>query len=542
MTPPAYTGVKPYDQPGPPATLEVPAGSMVKATVELSPDSPKVMWREGEDAAKATGKTDAFTEAAGKWQITRLVNESSAYELLAALPGLGDPRVLGRGQITAVPDHPPEIDFVTQDRNRAVNPGGALPVTIRATDDYGVASIALRIAASDDPATTRVIKAWTYVGPPGEKEPAPETYLISLDPSVFTPGSTFLLTAQAADFSPAGQKTTSRPIIVRVAGLQEMAVPQGDVLEKLFDLLRNTIAQQTRANGLTDNLALHLSEALEANDVPKHLGVMTDAQKQAQDLGGSALTEAGAHDEGKIYIARLQPLVQGEMDLALGQMTQLQTATGDGLPTGLGALQKRQVYILNGLIALLGQMASDRQQAAAAQAKKPQADTTPPIAVEQELSKLKDELKSFGDEQKRIINASKPLKELNPEDLTSEQQAVMGELAREEAKQASFFQEKLTDLSKLPLQDFGDGKLVSDMNAVYQEVQSASKALYDSQTQSGRRLPSPPRRPDWKRRRKSSRTWSGGCPTRRTIPSGRWRSPRPSRTFRWPSCPSSSTT
>jgi hypothetical protein len=479
VIPPSYTGLKPYAQPGPPETLEVPAGSMVKATLELSPGSPKVVWREGDEAK---GTSDEMTQADGGWRITRLVNESGAYELLVTMPGLAEPRVLGQGQITAVPDHPPEVDFVTQDRNFAVNPGGSLPVTIRATDDYGVASISLRIASGDDPATARVIKTWTYVGPPGQTGPAPETYSISLDPSVFTPGSTFLLTAQAADFSPAQQRTTSSPIIVRVAGLQDMAVPQGDVLEKLFELLRNTIAQQTQANGLSDNLALHLSEALAANDVPKHLGVMSTAQNQAQDLGGSALEEAGRHDEGKIYLSRLQPLVHGEMDLALGQLVQLQSATEDQLPSGLAALQKRQAYILNGLIALLGQMAGDRRQAAEVQAKK-QNEAAPSVTTEQEMAKLKDELKAFGDTQKRIINATNPFKELNPEDLTTDQQAVLGELAREEAKEAAYFQEKLTDLSKLPLQDFADGKLAGDMNEVYQEVQAASTALYQKRAE-----------------------------------------------------------
>ena len=72
---------------------------------------------------------------------------------------------------------------------------------------------------------------------------------------------------------------------MRVAGLQDMAVPQGDALEKLFELLRNTIAQQTQANGLTDNLALHLPEALAANDVPKHLGIMASAQATGAGLG-----------------------------------------------------------------------------------------------------------------------------------------------------------------------------------------------------------------------------------------------------------------
>jgi hypothetical protein len=127
-------------------------------------------------------------------------------------------------------------------------------------------------------------------------------------------------------------------------------------------------------------------------------------------------------------------------------------------------------------------MASDRQQAAASLAKK-QNNSPPTVTVEQQLAQLKDELKDFGDKQKRIINASIPLKELNPEDLTRDQQAVLGELAREEAKEADYFQEKLTDLSKLPIQDFADGKLVSDMNEVYQEVQAASTALYQKRVE-----------------------------------------------------------
>jgi hypothetical protein len=479
ITPPAYTGLKPYDQPGPPASLEVPEGSMVHASVQLSTDTPKVLWRAG---TAATDKTDAMSASPDGWQLDRLVYQSGSYQVLAVPPTGGDPRVLAQGEITATSDHPPEVDFVTEDRNRAVNPGDKVAVTIKATDDYGVASLALMIAASDDPATTRVIKAWPYLGPPGEKEPAPESYTIALDPAVFTPGSTFLLTAQAADFSPAGQKTTSRPIVLRVAGLADMAVPQGDVLEQLFDLLRQTIVQQTQANGQTDTLALHVAEALAANDVGRHLDVMSDAQKQAQDAGSAALAEAGKHDEGKIYLARLQSLVPGEMSLAQDQMTQMRSAANDALPADLTALQKRQVYILNSLIALLGQMASDRQAAAAELAKK-KADAPPAITVEQELAKLKDDLKAFTDTQKKIIDASKQIRQLNPEDLTTAQQAVLGELAREEAKQAAFFQEKLTDLSKLPTQDFGDGKLVGDMNAVYQEVEPAAQALYQKRVE-----------------------------------------------------------
>jgi hypothetical protein len=470
ITPPAYTGLKPSTQPGPPETLEVPAGSTFTAHVELAPQSPGVMWRTDK-------QTTPLTADGNGWKITQTVNESSDYDLLTALAGTNEPRVLGRGQITATPDRPPQVDFVADNRNIAANPGGTLPVTIKATDDYGVASIALRIAPGDDAANVRVLKTWNYMGPPGQAAPPPETFTVQLDPAIFTPGSSFLLTAQAADFSPAGQQTTSRPIVVRVAGVQDLAVPQGDALEKLFGLLRDVIAAQTRANGTTDNLRLHQAEAIAANDLPQHFNGMTDTQRQAQVTGLAALDEADHHDEGKVYHSRLDALINGEMTLALDQVKQLAAITqSDVLDAALAPLQKRQAYILNELISLLGQMASDRQQAGELLAKKP-APATAPLTTTEAMGKLKEELKNFKTEQKRIVDASKAFHG-NPEDLTGDQQEVLGKLARDEAKQAQFFQEKLTDLSKLALQDFGDGKVVADTNEVYQEVQKASTALY----------------------------------------------------------------
>ena len=71
---------------------------------------------------------------------------------------------------------------------------------------------------------------------------------------------------------------------------------------------------------------------------------------------------------------------------------------------------------------------------------------------------------------------------------------MLGELAREEAKEAAYFQEKLTDLSKLPLQDFADGKLVGDMNEVYQEVARLPRiALYQKRMEIAVPGPSKPR-------------------------------------------------
>lgn len=471
VTPPAYTGLKPYEQPGPPMALSVPIGSTVHAEFETAPQPASILWKD-RDAAQP------LKEVNKRWQATFLINESRNYEIQTALSASTATRPLCQGQITAVPDRPPEIDFVTEDRNRIVNPGSALAVTIHATDDYGVASVTLKLSPSDDPTSVRVLKTWTYIGPPGEKEPLPETWKVSLDPGIFTPGSVFLLTAEASDFSPAGQHSVSRPILLRVTGLKDLAVPQGDALERMFTLLKNTISEQTKANGFSDNLAVHLQEALAAKDLPRHHGVMLGAQQQARDAGNLTIDETLKHPEGKPYLVRLQPLIKGEMELALGQIQKVPTIQTDVLPKHLTELQKRQTYILNELISILGQIATERQEAAQNKTAKQSDNSTPPITTEKFLSELKDDLKAFAEDQKRIIQATKSFKELHPEDLTSEQEAVLGELAREEAKKAAFFQEKLTDFSKLPIQDFADGKLVGEMDSVFQEVQKAADALY----------------------------------------------------------------
>lgn len=54
VTPPDYMGLKPYEQPGPPQTLEVPVGSTVKTLLQLSPIRQK--WFGGMGPTKQMGR------------------------------------------------------------------------------------------------------------------------------------------------------------------------------------------------------------------------------------------------------------------------------------------------------------------------------------------------------------------------------------------------------------------------------------------------------------------------------------------------------
>jgi hypothetical protein len=92
---------------------------------------------------------------------------------------------------------------------------------------------------------------------------------------------------------------------------------------------------------------------------------------------------------------------------------------------------------------------------------------------------LKDTLKKYLKAQKKILDASKQLLDQTPEDLTADEEKILGQLAREQAKWSDLFEEKLTDFSKLPLQDFGDGSVAEEFNEVFQEIKKAEKALYE---------------------------------------------------------------
>jgi hypothetical protein len=143
----------------------------------------------------------------------------------------------------------------------------------------------------------------------------------------------------------------------------------------------------------------------------------------------------------------------------------------------LAQIMTDQNRILSELLNLLGRVADVRrdQLKPASDGK----DTPQPPALTQEETKrdLAEGLKDFIAAQERILEKSRTLADKGPEDLTQEEKENLGELAREEEKWAKFLEEKLTDFSKLPQQDFADASQAKEFNAVYQEVQQAADAL-----------------------------------------------------------------
>ena len=464
VEPPAYTGVRPEERPGPPAALSVPEGSRVEARITLDREVTAVVWQIGTNRIAFAGRRKA-------WQVSALVSAPAEYRVLVA----DDPaeQEAARGFLQVQPDRPPEVALVAEDRNRLVWPGETLEFPVTAEDDYGVCDmmVTARRAAHDN-IPPAVLERWAYQGPPGRQK-VRERLRFTVDPKVFEGGESYTLEAQARDFSPATNIGRSAPLVLRVRRPQD-ATSSDPAEQRLLSTLQQAIESQRRALGLTQNLQMHLDEALQAAHIDRHRTAIADAQGAARTSGRAAAREL---EEAKSEVVpRLRTLVEDEMGLALEGVKALAGADAPALGKRANHVASRQTYILSELLSLFGRVAS----AARAQAERDRdgAVAPPPPSATEEMHDLHDLMKDFARAEKRILEQSKALLEKKPEDLTDEEKEILGQLAREEQKWANQLKDKLNDMAKTPVQDFADGSLASQFNEVWQDISKAAAELY----------------------------------------------------------------
>jgi hypothetical protein len=470
VTPPAYTGQKPQTLSGPPAPLLALVGSTVEISFGVEPPVESVKWL-------AAGTTLAFEPKGSRWTATLLASNAGSYEIDAAFQSGGKPLPIARGDVQLIADNPPEVDFLTADRNRLVQFGRTLQLDLQARDDFGVAEISVLARPMDKDDAGIVVKRWTYLGPPGDPGPLRETLSLQIDPRLFESGASYYLEALARDFRPGGAPGRSRPIVLRVKSPDDMALAEGDPLTAAFASLQRAAASQEKANRLTANLQTYMDDVIAKHGMADQSRALAARQNEAAAQGRDTLALFGRQPEGAPYAAALAPYVNTNMPAVENDLRQL-----DSLPNGqvllrLTAIARRQDAILAGLLDLLGQMADARSDKLKPAPDGKDAPQPPALALEDKQRQLLDEVKDFVAAQERILERSRTLADKGPMDLTQDEKDNLGELAREEEKWSKFFEEKLTDFSKLPQQDFADASMAQEINSVFQEVQAAADAL-----------------------------------------------------------------
>lgn len=464
VTPPAYVGTTVATVPGPPAPVAVLPGSHLG--LRLATDRPvrEVAWIVG-------GRTVPCERQGGAWTATMPVTVAVAWRLAAVWEG--GRCDLATGSITIDNDRPPAVTLTTAGENRMALPGSSMPLEITAQDDHGLRALWITARDSADGAPWTV-KEWRYLGPPGLAEDR-QRHTLRLDPARFQPGHAYVIEASASDWSPAGKPGVSKPLLVRVKSIDDLTAQRpGD--REAVAALKEAIARQREAMGLTDNLSAQLADALANKRLVQHRDAIAKRQGDAQAAGRRAQKAYALAKDANMERA-LTPLVDGEMRLVNDDLTALPTVVPGKAARTVSAIRDRQGYILAKLIALLGEAVAGEQAKQGVSA--PEEKVKQPPSVTEAVRQTAADLDEFIRRQERVLERSRSLMEGDHADLSSEKDRILGDLAREEAELAKFIQEKLTDFSKLPKQDFADGSLLSQFNAVFQEVGLADAKLYE---------------------------------------------------------------
>lgn len=468
VTPPEYTGLGAMASAGPPATLSALSGSRVDVEIAVDPMPGAVRWRD------PSGQVDMVARE-GKWRASRVVQAAAPYEIEARVAKVNRDVVIARSQVQVTPDVSPEVEFVSQDRNRFAFPGTTVRLSVKASDDLGLKGVWVTTRPAEGEGSSRTeVKRWAYFGPPGRKGEVQEKLGLVIDPARFRVGEAYLVEAWAADFNPAGKPASSRPILIRIRSPMESDLDRGDPLVRAFERLRQSLAAQERAMGLTGNLRGHLEEAVAKQDLHEHRRAIGEAQAAGLQAGAEALEGFRASDEGKAYGDELAPLVEGEMPWIAGDIEKLNLAGSSGAARVVEAILGRQTHVRDEMLALLGRITEERK----GKGSEPKSQERDERTREALAKDLKTELDSFVREQSKVVDRSKALAGKAPEDLTEEEREVLGELARKEAGLAKKLKKKSGEFAGKPEEDPSAEEARGALENVADEARAASDAMY----------------------------------------------------------------
>ena len=448
VTPPAYAGTTPLSQPGPPASLTALAGSQVRVSVRLDRQVPALTWQIG-------GVAVPLLCADARWSGSAVITAAGPYELLSGT------RVLARGVVQLAADAAPTVTVAADPdagRNVLVSPGASVTLVVSAGDDLGLADLRVGMRDGDD------LKSWRYMGPPGPTS-ARERVTVELDPLRFVPGRTYVLEAITSDRrAPEPQLARSTPLVLRVRTLAELGLPTGDPRTAAFATLKEALAMQLQARGVSATITANLVDIQAHQGLAAQAKVQREAQHRASERCGQA-SEAFAKAGDERTHLQVQSISVDARALERDHLAQVETD-----PKQLPVILSTQDALIARITAVLGGLADQlRATAATTQA--------PADGQRQKLSQLKEDLAAFVLAQERILERSKTLADKSPTDLTDGDRKVLGELANEENSWAKFLESKVSDLSKNPPQDFSDGSMAAETNSVFQEMKLAADAL-----------------------------------------------------------------
>ena len=390
--------------------------------------------------------------------------------------------------IKALEDEPPVIQFTAPGRDVAAGLGDTVKTALKAADRYGLGEVRL-LAQTDGQAEPQVLRSWKAFVDPKE---------VVLDHGLHMAAARFRLgqtvtywaeaydrrTYQGGDSPREPNRATTAKFKILLEDPQKAAEQKLEQLSRLFDRLREILKNQEDAR--TAALAASrygqadaLPAIRKATDVRTGGGTLRDAQRSIREATLRVIQEVTFDAETMPIRETLEMLTVNEMAAAIqaaGALAEFADARAVGEVGPLAqALAKQQDAIIAVLRRILD-ITERLTDAVKDDQKRLAASDMPPDTLDA-LKALRDRLKEFVDEQKKVIEASKELAKRPVDDYQETDQRELERLKAIEDQWDKFLTEAISDFSKVPEVDASNPSLCRELIEVKTDVEMAADAL-----------------------------------------------------------------
>jgi len=470
---PKYTGLEPQRLENHGGEVRCLIGTQVEMTVHVSSavEAGTLMFGSGQTVKCLT--SDDGLALTGRFTVMK--DDTYTINLNGQAPA--GAAVVYRVQ--ALQDEPPVVRFTTPARDVVAGLGDTVKMTLKAADRYGVGQVRL-LAQTDGQAEPQVLQTWTRFTDPKELV---IDYALHLAGDPYREGQTVTYWAEASDRrtyqggdSPRGPNTASTAKFKIVVQDKAKAAEQKlEQLTRLFDRLRDILRAQEDARTAADALAT-LQEAAAVRSAGASL---RQAQQAIRDATLRVVREVAFDAETMPIRETLQVLAANEMASAI-QATGVLADLGAAKPLAqVPALADALTKDQDAIIAVLRRILdiTERLSDAVKDDQKRLSASDIPDDTLEDLKSLRDRLREFVDEQKKVIEASKDLAKRPVDDFTETDQRELERLKAIEDQWDKFLTEAIADFSKVPEVDASNPSLCKELIEVKTDVEMAADAL-----------------------------------------------------------------
>lgn len=462
---PAYTGLPPRTEADSLGNLSAPVGSLARLTVTANKPIAMAKLLLSEGAAPAiTGDLDKQVLHAQLW-----IEQSGTYAIHLTDDEGYTNEPPAENRVEAIPDAPPQVVLLTPAQDETVAPGASVSVALKASDNYGLERIELRLRKNDE--AEQAARTWEVAG----RRDASCSDALALPADAYHDGDTVTLYAAAVDNCtvPGPGTGESQRVLIQVKDPAEARRR----LEEQFTAWEAELRKILEAQKAARAASLELSQPMGPETFRAKV---TPVREQQLDIRARTLALADGIDSS---LARLLPVKRALLALGSDDMVQavvltetLLAAESPPLVSGkaveLLEVQKRIIDLLEKILGVLPELA--KRTLEEMEGREP---SDLPSDVEQKMQELADKLQEFIAQQKKVIDGSEDLRKKPADDFTEEDLTKLRELEALEDNWAKFMKEAYTDFSKLPVQDFANPSLLKEILEVQSDVEMAADAL-----------------------------------------------------------------